>query len=42
MTGQISDKFLFKGKKYSLIGIDGGDLASPEQFGMEAEMLHTG
>ena len=42
MTAQFSDDFLFKGKKFSLVGIDGGDLASPEQFGMEAEMLHTG
>lgn len=42
MTAQISDTFLFKGDEYSLIAINGGDLASPEQFGMEPEMLHTG
>lgn len=41
MTGQISDTFLFKGEKHSLIGMTRGDLASPEQFGMEPEMLHT-
>ncbi len=41
MTGQISDTFLFKGDHYSLIGISGGDLASPERFGMEPEMIHT-
>lgn len=41
MTAQISDAFLFKGDRYSLIGMTDGDLASPEQFGMEPEMLHT-
>jgi|LSQX01.3.fsa_nt_gb hypothetical protein len=41
MTAQISDTFIFKDKEYSLIGMTEGDLASPEQFGMEPEMLHT-
>ncbi len=41
MTAQITDKFIFNGDKYSLIGMRGGDLASPEQFGMEPEMLST-
>ncbi len=41
MTAQISDRFIFKGDEYSLIGMKGGDLASPEQFGMEPEMIHT-
>ena len=41
MTAQIPDTFLFKGDCYDLIGISGGDLASPEQFGMEPEMLDT-
>ncbi len=41
MTAQIHDKFLFKGDEYSLIDIKGGELASPEQFGMEAEMIDT-
>lgn len=41
MTAQISDTFLFKGDGYSLIGMTDGALASPEQFGMEPEMLHT-
>lgn len=41
MTAQISDTFVFKGDEYSLIGMTEGDLASPEQFGMEPEMLHT-
>lgn len=41
MTAQISDTFLFKGDQYSLIGMSGGDLISPEQFGMEPKMIHT-
>ena len=41
MTSQISDKFLFKGDEYSLIAMTEGSLASPEQFGMEPEMIHT-
>jgi len=41
MTAQISDTFIFKGEQYSLIGMEGGDLISPEHFGMHPEMLHT-
>ncbi|MBT9155701.1 MAG: Penicillin-binding protein 4* [Firmicutes bacterium] len=41
MTAQIADTFLFKGEPYSLIGMSGGALTEPEQFGMEPEMLHT-
>ena len=41
MTAQISDSFMFEGEEYSLIGMRGGDLASPEQFGMEPKMLNT-
>jgi len=41
MTAQIPDTFLFQGDQYDLIGISGGELASPEQFGMEPEMLDT-
>ena len=41
MTAQIPDTFIFKGDDYSLIGMTEGNLASPEQFGMETEMLHT-
>ena len=41
MTGQIADTFLYKGDQYALIGMKGNDLVSPEQFGMETEMLHT-
>lgn len=42
MTAQISDTFLFKDDEYSLIGMNGSSLASPEQFGMKPEMMHTG
>lgn len=41
MTAQIPDTFFFRGDPYSLIGIDGGNLVSPEQFGMEPQMIHT-
>lgn len=41
MTAQISDTFLLWGGEYSLIGMTDGELASPEQFGMVPEMLHT-
>ncbi|RQD79043.1 MAG: hypothetical protein D5R99_09120, partial [Methanocalculus sp. MSAO_Arc1] len=30
MTSQIPDTFLFKGKEYELIGMEGGMLVSPE------------
>lgn len=41
MTAQISDRFFFREDEYSLIGMTGDVLVSPEQFGMEPEMLHT-
>jgi hypothetical protein len=41
MTAQIPDTFLFNGDEYSLIGMTEGMLVTPEQFGMEPEMLHT-
>jgi hypothetical protein len=41
MTAQIEDKVFFRGCEYSLIGINGGDLFSPEQYGMQPEMIHT-
>jgi hypothetical protein len=40
-TAQIPDRFIFKGNEYSLIGKTEGDLATPEQFGMSAVMIHT-
>ena len=41
MTAQITDTFLFNGEEYDLIGIKGGELVSPEQYGIETEMMHT-
>ncbi len=42
MTAQISDTFLYRNEEYSLIGMTPGELATPGQFGMEPEMMHTG
>ena len=41
MTAQIEDDVLYKGEHYSLIGISGDELFSPEQYGMKPEMIHT-
>ena len=41
MTAQICDTFIFKGEGYSLIGIQGGNLSSPAQFGMVPMMNST-
>ena len=41
MTAQISDAFIFKGEVYDLIGMQGGSLVTPEQFGMHPDMIHT-
>ena len=34
MTGQIADKFIYRGAAYDMIGVRGGELITPEQFGM--------
>lgn len=41
MTAQVPDKFIYQGTEYALIGIKGGNLFSPEQYGMEPVMIHT-
>lgn len=41
MTAQIHDNFIFKGEEYDLIGLKGGDLFSPEKFGMYPVMMDT-
>lgn len=41
MTAQITDVFHFNGKNYSLIGKTKGELASPQQFGMNPVRIHT-
>lgn len=42
MTAQISDRFLFKGEDYALIGKKGGYLFSPEHYGMQPVKIGTG
>jgi len=34
MTGQIPDTFIYRGERYDMIGVRGGELVAPEQFGM--------
>ena len=41
MTDQIRDQYFYKGEQYSLLGLTGGDLFSPQDFGMEPFMFHT-
>jgi hypothetical protein len=41
MTSQIADSVVFQGDRYELIGIFGGVLAYPEQFGMKPMMTQT-
>ena len=41
MTAQIPDKVFYQGEQYSLIGVRGGELITPQQFGMQPQMLHT-
>jgi hypothetical protein len=35
MTAQINDSFLFQDQKFSLVGIDGGELFHPALYGMQ-------
>jgi hypothetical protein len=41
MTAQISDRFIYKGQEFSLIGIEGEGLAKPEDFEMKPVAMHT-
>ncbi len=41
MTAQIPDRFIFENEDYDLIGLSGGDLIIPQDYGMESEMIHT-
>lgn len=41
MTAQVSDKFLFRGEEYVLIGLKGGQLFFPERFGMTPTMINS-
>ena len=42
MSDQIQDKYFYKNEEYSLIEPNGTDLFSPEEFGLEPVMMHTG
>jgi hypothetical protein len=35
MTAQINDSFLFQDQKFSLVGVNGGDLFHPATYGMQ-------
>ncbi|MHA1212120.1 MAG: hypothetical protein ACTSSH_06635, partial [Candidatus Heimdallarchaeota archaeon] len=41
MTGQIADKFLFKGEEYYICGITGGEIFSPEDFDLHSYSTST-
>lgn len=41
MTAQIPDTVIYQGEQYSLIGVSGGELVAPQQFGMQLRLLHT-
>lgn len=41
MTAQFSDTFDYQGKAYDLIGISGGELPTPQQFGITPEAYTT-
>lgn len=41
MTAQVSDTFIYKGKEYWLIGIDGDKLPEPKDFGMKPVWIST-
>ena len=41
MTGQIPDAFIYKEIKYAIVGLEGGPLFSPVDFGMEVKAPNT-
>jgi len=41
MTAQIPDKFSYEGKAYDLVGMDGGPLYAPQDFGITPQMAST-
>ena len=41
MTGQIPDAFIYKKKECAIVGLDGGPLFSPADFGMDVRAPHT-
>ena len=41
MTAQIPDQFRYEGEAYHLVGIDGGPLYEPQDFGITTRMAST-
>jgi hypothetical protein len=41
MTGQIPDQFRYEGEAYDLVGLDGGPLYEPHDFGITTQMAST-
>jgi len=41
MTAQIPDRILLDGKKYDIVGVDGGGLFNPASLGLLPTMMHT-
>lgn len=41
MTSQIPDIFLYNGEEYELVALDGERLITPQDYGMQPQMLHT-
>lgn len=41
MTSQIPDTFVYKDEKYELVGLSGESLVTPQDYGMQPQMLHT-
>jgi hypothetical protein len=41
MTAQIPDTFIYQGEEYALVGIEGGGLLKPKDFGLQPIMMHT-
>lgn len=41
MTSQIPDSFHYNGEQYELVAFDGEKLITPQDYGMNPEMLHT-
>ena len=41
MTSQIPDTFIYDGEEYELVALDGEGLITPQDYGMNPEMLHT-
>jgi hypothetical protein len=42
MTAQFPDIIRYQGEEYAIIGVKGGDLLTPKDFGMEVATWHTG